>query len=187
MTVAAQADRSVSLLAERLDRLTQTVALFGFAGLVCVAILTFYDGSARYLGIPRISGFSDYGELVYPIIIASCFPAGLLRQTNVTVRVLGQLIGARGTAILEAFAAVIVLAFFTVLIWQFVELTLKYDAAGRTTRTIEMQLAPAWYATTAIVALCLPVQFYVTFAWFKAAITGAEPGHKHLKSSSEAV
>lgn len=172
-------------LALRLDRLTQTVALAGFSGLVVVALLTFYDGAARYLGWPRLSGFSDYGELVYPVIIASCFPAGLLRQTNVTVRVMGQLIGARGVMWLEAFAALVTLGFFAVLVWQFVELTSTYAAAGRTTRTIELPLAPWWYVTTAIMALCVPVQLYVTGAWLAAAVTGRPPAHAALKSQVE--
>ena len=72
-----------SAVASRLDRITQSVALLGFMGLVVMALLIFYDGSARFLSAPRISGFSDYGEVVFPIVIASCFPAGLLRQSNV--------------------------------------------------------------------------------------------------------
>lgn len=187
MSAAATPASAHAALARRLDRLTQTVALAGFSGLVLVALLTFYDGSARYLNWPRIAGFSDYGELVYPIIIASCFPAGLLRQTNVTVRVVGQLVGARGVMVLEAFAALVTLAFFAVLVWQFVELTANYQAAGRSTRTIELPLAPAWYATTAIMALCVPVQAYVAIAWIRAAATGAPPPHAALKTQAETV
>ena len=73
--------------ASKLDWVTRNVALVGFCGLMVMALLITWDGFARYLGAPRISGFSDYGEVVFPIVIASCFPAGLLRQTNVTVRV----------------------------------------------------------------------------------------------------
>ncbi|MSU90916.1 TRAP transporter small permease subunit [Rhodobacteraceae bacterium 2CG4] len=173
-------------LARRIDRLTQTVALTGFAGLVVVALLTFYDGSARYIGVPRISGFHDYGELVYPIVIASCFPAGLLRQSNVTVRILGKLIGPRGSMALEAFAGLLTLAFFAVLAWQFVALTSNYAEAGRTTRTVEIPLAIWWWIATAIMALCVPVQAYVTWAWARAAWTGEPPALADLKSGDTA-
>ena len=61
----------------RLDRLnqrattvTQRIALLGFSGLVLIALLTFYDGAARYLDLPRVTGFSDFGELLFPIVIA---------------------------------------------------------------------------------------------------------------------
>ncbi|MCH1610145.1 MAG: hypothetical protein L7S53_02440, partial [Luminiphilus sp.] len=75
----------------RLDRLkqlatsvTHRIALLGFTGLVLIALLTFYDGAARYLDLPRVSGFADFGELLFPIVIASCFPALLIQQKNLT-------------------------------------------------------------------------------------------------------
>ena len=163
-------------LAARLDRITQTVALIGFCGLVVMALLIFYDGSARYLDLPRVAGFSDYGEVVFPIVIASCFPAGLLRQTNITVRFLGKVGGRRVNAVLEAFAALLTLAFFAVLVWQFIELTANYGAGGRTTRTIGIPLAPWWWLVTAIMALCVPVQAFVAYAWTRAAIIGGPSG-----------
>jgi TRAP-type C4-dicarboxylate transport system permease small subunit len=174
----------------RLDRITRTVALVGFCGLVAMALLIFYDGAARTLNLPRISGFSDYGEVIFPLVIASCFPAGLLRQTNVTVRVLGNMGGPRVNALLEFVAALVTLAFFVVLVWQFVNLASKYGDAGRTTRTIGLALAPWWWGTTAIMALCLPVQVFVALAWGRALITGAPAsvaalGHDHPDSAFE--
>lgn len=169
--------------ATRLDRITQSVALIGFCGLVIMALLIFYDGAARWLWLPRISGFSDYGEVVFPIVIASCFPAGLLRQTNVTVRVAGTVGGPRLHAICEALAAVVTLGFFVILGWQFIELTVKYGEAGRTTRTIDIPLAPWWWITTAIMAACVPVQVFVVWSWLRAAITGETPDIAALREN----
>ena len=162
-------------VARRLDRITQTAAVIAFGGLVLMALLIFYDGAARYLNLPRISGFSDYGEVVYPIVIAACFPAGLLRQNNVAVRFLGKLGGARLNACLEAFAALVTLLFFAALAWQLVLLTQQYGAGGRTTRTIGIALAPWWWISSAIVLACVPVQAYVAWAWVRAAFSGVEP------------
>jgi TRAP-type C4-dicarboxylate transport system permease small subunit len=166
--------------ARRLDRITQTVALIGFAGLVVVAFLIFYDGGARWLNAPRIHGLKDYGEVVYPLVIASCFPAGLLRQTNVTVRVFGKVGGGRLNACLEAFSAFVVLVFFAILAWQFIKLTGKYADAGRTTRTIGIPLAPWWWGTTVIMAACVPVQAYVFVSWVRAALSGKTADHEGL-------
>jgi len=161
--------------ARTLDRITRNVALVGFCGLVVMALLITWDGFARYLGAPRISGFSDYGEVVFPLVIASCFPAGLLRQTNVTVRVFGTMAGRRANAALEAFGAVVTLIFFALLVWQFINLAGQYQAGGRTTRTIGLALAPWFYVTIAIMAICLPVQIYVTWSWLRAVVTGEPP------------
>lgn len=166
---------SAAATASKLDRFTRNVAIVGFCGLVVMALLITWDGFARYLGAPRISGFSDYGEVVFPLVIASCFPAGLLRQTNVTVRVLGTVGGPRVMAGLELFGAVVTLAFFGILVCQFIALAAQYQSGGRTTRTIGLALAPWWYVTVAIIALCLPVQAYVTWSWLRALLTGAPP------------
>ncbi|MEM9551414.1 MAG: TRAP transporter small permease subunit [Pseudomonadota bacterium] len=172
--------------ASQLDRLTQTVAIVGFCGLVIMALLIFYDGAARTLNAPRISGFADFGEVIFPIVIASCFPAGLLRQTNVTVRVSGKIGGPRLNATLESFAALVTLIFFAILVWQFIVMTGKFADAGRTTRTIDVPLAPWWWGATAIMALCLPVQAYVTWAWMRAAVAGHPPDHAGLGEAGSA-
>ena len=71
-------DDSLDRQRDRLDGLTRRVAAIGFTGLVAMAVLTMFDASMRYLGLPRIPGFSDFGEVIYAVVIASCFPAGLL-------------------------------------------------------------------------------------------------------------
>lgn len=158
--------------ARRLDIVTRNVAIVGFCGLVVMALLISWDGFARYVGAPRISGFSDYGEVVFPLVIASCFPAGLLRQTNVTVRVFGTMGGLRVNAALELFGALVTLVFFGVLVWQFVLLAGQYAEGGRTTRTIGLPLAPWFYVTVAIMSVCIPVQVFVAFSWVQALLRG---------------
>lgn len=158
-----------------LDRLTRNVAIVGFCGLVVMALLITWDGFARYLGAPRISGFSDYGEVVFPLVIASCFPAGLLRQTNVTVRVFGTMGGPRMNAALELFGALVTFTFFALLVWQFVLLAGQYASGGRTTRTIGLSLAPWFYVTVAIMAICVPVQLFVAWSWLGALVHGRRP------------
>jgi hypothetical protein len=99
----------------RATEATHRIALVGFTGLVVIALLTFYDGAARYLDLPRVSGFADFGELLFPIVIASCFPALLIRQKNLTIRVLGRLVGDGAARWANVGAAVAVLIFFLLL------------------------------------------------------------------------
>ena len=173
------------MLAQRLDHITQTVAILAFGGLVVMALLIFYDGVARYLNSPRISGFSDYGEVVYPIVIAACFPAGLLRQSNITVRLVGTALGSRVNAWLELFAALITLAFFAILAWQLVLLTLNYADGGRTTRTIGIPLAPWWWIACTIMLTCVPVQVFVVYSWCRAIVYNEQPEITSLGTSSQ--
>ena len=143
---------------------THRIALVGFTGLVMIALLTFYDGAARYLDLPRISGFADVGELLFPIIIASCFPALLIRQKNLTIRVLGRVAGDGTARWADLVAAVAVFTFFTLLGLQFVQMTLEFHAARRTTATIEIPTAVFWMIATSILWLCVPIQLLVVLS-----------------------
>lgn len=148
-------------LIHRATDATHRIALVGFTGLVLIALLTFYDGAARYLDLPRVTGFSDFGELLFPIIIASCFPALLIQQKNLTIRVLGRVTGDSIAQWADLVAAVAVLIFFTLLALQFVQMTLDFHAAGRTTATIEIPTALFWMIATSILWLCVPIQLLV--------------------------
>ena len=143
---------------------TKRIALVGFTGLVLIALLTFYDGAARYLDLPRVSGFSDVGELLFPIIIASCFPALLIQQKNLTIRVLDRVAGDAIVRYADLAAAVAVLIFFTLLGLQFVQMTLDFHAARRTTATIEIPTALFWMIATSILWLCVPIQLLVVLS-----------------------
>ena len=151
-------------LNQRATTATHRIALVGFTGLVLIALLTFYDGAARYLDLPRVSGFSDVGELLFPIIIASCFPALLIRQKNLTIRLLGRVAGDDTARWADLAAAVAVLIFFTLLGLQFVQMTLDFHAARRTTATIEIPTALFWMIATSILWLCVPIQLLVVLS-----------------------
>ena len=155
----------------RLDRLnqlattvTQKIALLGFTGLVLIALLTFYDGAARYFDLPRVTGFNDFGELLFPTVIASCFPALLIQQKNLTIRVFDGFAGESAARWSDMAAAFAVLIFFMLLGLKFAQMTLDFYSAGRTTATIEIPTAPFWMITTSMLLLCIPVQLLVALS-----------------------
>lgn len=157
-----------------LDGVTRRIAVIGFGGLVLMAVLTMADALLRWLGLPRIPGFGDYGEVVFALVIATCFPAGLLQGNNITIRFVGRGIGPRLAAIPEAFGAAATLVFFALLSWQFFVLTADYSANARTTATLEMPLAPWWWAISSIMAITIPVQMLNVAEAIYAAVTGRE-------------
>lgn len=156
-----------------LDAAAGAVAVIGFLGLVVIGFLIFYDGLARSVGLPRIFGFSDYGQAIYPIVIASCFPAALLRGGHVAVTFLGAGLGRRATLWLETFAALAVFLFFCGLVWQLWAFAAGLE--GRTTRTGVLPVQPFWIAACAVMALCVPAQGFVLATRIAAALTDADP------------
>lgn len=157
---------------QRLDRGTRWVATAGFFGLCVIALLTTWDGIARYLMWPRLSGHADYVDVVLAIVIATCFPAGLLHRNNITIRFLGAVGGPRVGGVLELFGAAVTLAFFGLLSWQVWQFVIELKASGRTSGTVEMPLWPWWWSTATLLTLSVPVQAFV----FWRCLTGAVGG-----------
>ncbi|MEM1091686.1 MAG: TRAP transporter small permease subunit [Pseudomonadota bacterium] len=165
------------------DRLTGALALAGLAGLVLFAALTFYDGTARYFNWPRVSGFSDYAALWFPVVIASCFPASLMKGSHITVKLAGSFGGPAWRRWLDGFAAAVTLVVFALVAWQLIEMSRELAAAGRTTPTIEMPVAPWWFAASAIFALSVPVQGWVLLR----TLGGAWRGEDAPRSAGESL
>ena len=171
----------------RLDSATRFVALAGFSGLVVIGALTMLDGLARQFGLPRLPGFGDITQMFFAIIIASCFPAGLLHNQNIAVTFLGKALGPRANAWLEVFAALVTLAVFALLAYQFFLMSIDYQETGRVTPTILIPVAPWWWVATAVIALCLPVQIWMVWARIQEAATGKTLIDDHIASTDELI
>ncbi len=161
-----------TLKSRRLSGYLRVVACIGFTGLVILSLLTMVDGVSRWLALPRIPGFLDISEIVYAIVITSCFPALLIRDHNVTIRFLGKAVGGRTNYWLEFFGNLLTLAFFSVLVWQFYLLTLDLQANNRVSPTLEFPIAPWWWITSIIMTITVPVQIVVVFDSLYSAIFG---------------
>ncbi|ABD56688.1 TRAP transporter small permease [Jannaschia sp. CCS1] len=149
-----------------LEKCTDTLALIGFAGLVTICLVTMYDGLARYMGLPRVYGLRDFGEVIFAVLIACSFPIGLLRNQNIAITFLGQGLGKRfgsgPTRWLNLFAAILTLVAFAM-----ITSALMDRAAGlgdRTTRTGVMSVAPWVWGATSILCLAVIIQVWVTVA-----------------------
>ena len=143
------------------DRATRWVATLGFGGLCVIALMTTWDGLARYLMWPRLSGHADYVDVVLAIVIATCFPAGLLHRNNITIRFLGSIGSPRTGHGLEVFGALVTLGFFSLLSWQVWQFVIELKASGRTSGTVEMPLWPWWWTTATLLSMSVPVQAFV--------------------------
>ena len=158
-------------LRARLDALTRALALVAFAALVLICLITMYDGLARYLWLPRVPGFRDFGEVIFAVLIAACFPIGLLRNQNITITFLGAALGPRGARGLNLFSALLTLGGFALIAWA---LLLRAEGLGvRTTRTGVMMVAPWAWAAASIMVFAVAVQVWVVLARVAEAARGA--------------
>lgn len=160
-----------------LDRATRLLALLGFASLVAICCVTMYDGLARYLGFPRVPGFRDFGEVIFAVLIACCFPIGLLRNQNITITFLGTALGPRATRLFNIFAAVLTLIGFAIIAYAMIE---RSGGLGdRTTRTGYMPVAPWAWGATVIMCSAVLVQVWVTVTRVAEAALGRDIVEDH--------
>ena len=147
-----------------LGKLTHRVVVIGFTGLVAIGLFTMLDAVLRHLNLPRIPGFGDVGEVVFAIVIASCFPAGLRNDQNIRITLVGDQLAPHLKPWLEVFQAILTLVVFVAIAVQFVLMTWDLQVHHRVTSTIEMPVAPWWWIATAIMAISVPVQIGVLVA-----------------------
>ena len=155
-----------------LEEVTRFVALVGFSALVGLIALTALNVSLRYLLLPRIPGFDDYGQLLYPVIIASCFPIGLLTNKNIAITFLGMAMPAPIRRGLNLFASLLVLLFFVLVAYRFIWMTL--DSEGSVTPTVLMPTTPTWWVATVLLWLTVPVQIWVCWVRLAELMTGRD-------------
>ena len=168
---------STSLASSRwFDPLTRWAAFAGFFALLGAAAITVTDALMRWLFDAPFYGWFDLSSLVYAVVIAACFPAGLLQGHNVTIRFLGIALGDRARYWLENSGAPLTPGFFVFIAWQFVVMPADLRATNDTTMTVGYITWPWWTAAPLIIITCVPVQAVVLWGQFLRAISGQGPG-----------
>ena len=159
-------------LEERIGRWTRAIAVAGFLGLLLVALGTTVDVLLRWIANAPIKGLNDINGLVVAIVIASCLPLVIAERQNISIRFLGDALGAKPSSWLEALGSAALLAFVGLVGWQLVLHTMGMAESGRTTWHLRIPVTPWWSVATAIVLLCVPAQAIAFAADVARAIEG---------------
>jgi TRAP-type C4-dicarboxylate transport system permease small subunit len=164
--------RLVFRLEERIGRWTRAIAVAGFVGLIGMSLATTVDVLLRWLANAPIKGLNDINGLVVAIVIASCLPLVIAERQNISIRFLGDALGAAPSRWLEALGSAALLAFVALVGWQLVLYTMGMAESGRTTWHLRIPVTPYWSVATAIVLLCIPAQAIAFAADVARAIEG---------------
>jgi len=159
-------------LEERIGRWTRAIAVAGFVGLIGMSLATTVDVLLRWLANAPIKGLNDINGLVVAIVIASCLPLVIAERQNISIRFLGDALGAAPSRWLEALGSAALLAFVALVGWQLVLYTVGMAESGRTTWHLRIPVTPYWSVATAIVLLCIPAQAIAFAADVARAIEG---------------
>ncbi|WFE76462.1 TRAP transporter small permease [Roseinatronobacter sp. S2] len=138
--------------------MTQWLALIGFAGLLLLALMVSLDALMRFAFSAPIHGVNDVSSVVMAVVIASCIPANLAQRSNISVEVLGALVGPRTHQFLTLFAGIVVFVFIALMAWQFIPYSLRMHQSGRVTWVLAWQVWPWWSAATIFLIFAAFVQ-----------------------------
>ncbi|MFH1953788.1 MAG: TRAP transporter small permease [Pseudomonadota bacterium] len=153
---------------------TRVVSLIGLAGLLVLAAMTVAEALLRWLLDFPILGIPDVSSLIITVAVASCFPLLFAERRNITVRLVGNLLGQRIYMLLEAFAYLVSIGIFCLMVWQLWILTGEFAASNQTTVVVRLPIAPWYRAATLLLALCVPVQAVVFYGQLRSALFGKE-------------
>lgn len=155
-----------------LDRATRWIAFVGLIGLLVVTLFIVADIVLRGVFDRPIEGLEDVTRFSFAIVVAACYPAGLIQGHNVAIRFLGRALGPKPAGWLEAFAAACTFAFFGLIAWSFVLVTIDDAVHHRFTQTLHLPRAPFWVAITALVCVTVPLQLAIVALWVKRIARG---------------
>lgn len=133
-------------------RATRWVALIACAVLLVISVVTLADVLLRWLFSAPIHGFYDFAAITMAVACAACFPALIARRGNISIRFVGKQLGRHATKMLDTFGALVTLAFFLAMAWQYVFYTLDLVRAGERLPILQWQVWPWWTIVTLMIA-----------------------------------
>jgi hypothetical protein len=141
--------------------LTNGLAVTGLSLLLLLATFTLLDGVLRAFANYPLDFVRETGDMIAAVCGACCLPIALWRESNIVLRVLGQMFSPGVTRLLDLFAAVIVEAVMIGMGWQFYLLGVKTSRAGEVTWLYNLPKAPFWFVVDAILWVAVAVQAVV--------------------------
>lgn len=150
----------------KLNQFTQILAhylaLFGFAGLLLLAIMVALDILLRFLFDYPLQGVNDVSAVIMAVVITACIPKCLLLKQNISIEVLGDASGPNGKQFLNAFASFVTGLFFIAMFANFIPYAASITQSGEKTWVLGWPVGPWWWAATALIGAAVLAQF-VTF------------------------
>lgn len=136
----------------RLDRFLRIgarwLALVGFAGLLALAIMMTADAILRTFFSAPLHGVNDVSAVVMAVVIASCIPANLADRKNISVEVLGAVLGVRANEWLALFSSLVIFVVIALMAWEFIPFVEGMYTSGRRTWVLAWPIWPWWSVAT---------------------------------------
>ncbi len=144
------------------EQISKPTAIIGVLGLLMIALVTIATVVARAVfNYPIIWGH-DFATLVIIIVVATCFPTGVMLRKHVAIEFLGNALGGKWSRRLDFFGALVTSAALSVLAWRMTVIAQEETAYNTSTIVAQIPTGPVWWLAAILVWASVPLQFIVT-------------------------
>ena len=143
------------------ERTAQRLALVGLSGLLILSLMVVADITLRWLANYPLQGVNDVYAVVMAVVVSSCIPKALQTKQNISIEMLGEALGGRSRLALNAFASLLALVFFVLLLTQFIPYAQSITASGEKTWVLKLPVGPWWWGASVLFCFSTLVQFLV--------------------------
>ncbi|WP_204114506.1 TRAP transporter small permease [Shimia biformata] len=141
--------------------ISKPTALIGILALLGIAILTIANVLGRWLLNQPLIGIHDLFGLAIVIVVAACFPTGVMQRRHVSIKFLGLALGPKATRVLDSVAALVLAVFLAIIAWQVTVEAIEKTSSGEYTLVLKLLTGPVWWAASLILWISVPMQLVV--------------------------
>lgn len=153
---------TVDRLYELAKQISKPTAIIGVLGLLMIALITIVSVTARAVFSYPIIWGHDIASLIIIIVVATCFPTGVMLRKHVAIEFLGAGLGPKWAQRLDTLGAAVTTIALGFVAWQMSVLAGQEVAYNTSTIVVRIPTGPVWWIAAIIVWISVPMQAIVT-------------------------
>ncbi|MGR3425581.1 MAG: TRAP transporter small permease subunit [Pseudooceanicola nanhaiensis] len=157
--------------------MTRGLRLTAFLGalfLLLVAGLSVADILVRQMTGRPIHGAHDTAALLTIVIVAACFPAGLMERRQIKVTIIEVFVSPLANRIMRIIGELATGFMFLCIAWFLTQHAIKISARSEVSMILKWPVGPWWWAAAMLFWACIPAQLYVIIAEILGRAAAAE-------------
>lgn len=156
--------------------LGKPTAVIGILGLMIIALVTIAAVVSRAVFNQPLVWSHDIASLIIIIVVASCFPTGVLQRKHIAIEFLGAALGPTANRVLTAFGAMVTTVALAGLAWQMTGFAIQETVGNGSTIVTRIPTGPVWWLAAIVVWAAVPMQFLVTLQAITGTLTHQKDG-----------
>jgi tripartite ATP-independent transporter DctM subunit len=161
-------------LDDGLAALARRIAAFSVAIMVVLAVLTVVETVFRSFFYMSLPGFFEVAAFALAVGILACFPASITERSHLVIDFIGHTMTPRTRSLFAFAGGVLLLGFLAMLAWRFGVYADTVARRGQRLASIALPMGPFFWAASAALWICVPMQIVVLLVQARDIALGRE-------------